>query len=142
MATVGAVVGDRVLRTRIQCCGLAMAPGSFAKNTGQVCASLLDAKLILTACGAEMGNSAVKSLPYTAGEAVQSSGGVFNVYEGVSTSDASAKALVWKFDKKVQSGRLTLAQNALKRLRMMRHPYVLKFLVRGQHTNASDGAVV
>ena len=59
---------------------------------------------------------------------------VFQVYDGVSATDPSLRVLIFQHDKKSNPPPrpydTLCAQNALKRLRMMRHPHVLKFVVR------------
>ncbi len=95
----------------------------------------------------KMGNAAAKGLPFAQGAAV---GGYrfrspFAVFEGAgtgqsagpptgapATSAAVDRVLLFRFDKRspsVRPGDLELAQNALRRLRMLRHPYVLKYIV-------------
>ncbi len=94
-----------------------------------------------------MGNTAAKGLPFTQGAAV---GGLrfrspFTVFEGTGTGGAAStgppgapssaatdRVLLFRFDKRspaARPGDLELSQNALKRLRMLRHPHVLKYIV-------------
>ena len=83
-----------------------------------------------------MGNTAGKALPYTPTKEKVTGfryNQVFEVLEGISTADPSTRVLIFRHDKKSSLSRpvdTLCAQNALKRLRMMRHPHVLKFIVR------------
>ena len=103
-----------------------------------------------------MGNSATKGLPYTQGPAIGAGRfrSPFTIYEGTSTNTPSTtsapipsssssstgnndKVLLFRYDKRTNNTNnswannadTALAQNALKRLRMLRHPNVLKFIV-------------
>ena len=83
-----------------------------------------------------MGNASGKALPFTPQNRVDSfrHASVWQVYDGVSTSDANSRVLIFRHDKRSNPPPRPIdtacAQNALKRLRMMRHPHVLKFIVR------------
>ncbi len=89
-----------------------------------------------------MGNAAAKGLPFVQGPAVagyrfRSS---LTVFDGTGTGQSATptsaavdRVLLFRFDKRspaARPGDLDLAQNALKRLRMLRHPSVLKYIVR------------
>jgi hypothetical protein len=91
-----------------------------------------------------MGNSAAKGLPYTAGAAVpglRHASVWHTVCEGSGVSDPAQRVVLFRHDKRAagagggaggaMSRDTDLAVNALKRLRMLRHPYILKFVVRG-----------
>jgi hypothetical protein len=96
-----------------------------------------------------MGNAAGKSLPFTQGAPV---GGLrvrspWSVFEGASTGGAGGggggagaggaaasdgKVLLFRYDKRTGSPRdADMVANALRRLRSLRHPSILKFLVSG-----------
>lgn len=83
-----------------------------------------------------MGNASGKALPFTPQNRVDGfrHPSVWQVYDGVSTADAHARVLIFRHDKKSSPPPRPIdtlcAQNSLKRLRMMRHPHVLKFIVR------------
>ena len=101
-----------------------------------------------------MGNAAGRALPYTAGAPVtgflQGPGvGVWTaVFDGAPSSPAAsdaqsapgqvhhAKVAIFRFDKRARPGDLPLAQNAMRRLKMLRHPYVLRFVDGGETDEA------
>lgn len=111
-----------------------------------------------------MGNLAGKALPCTAGPPItgfKNGSGIWQVLEGIPT-EASANAvphpgqsmyrsfLVYKYDKKQAAGanvnqagkpevppaELDAAKNAIRRLKMLRHPYVLRFIEGGETDDA------
>lgn len=99
-----------------------------------------------------MGNAAGRALPYTAGAPVAGfipgpGVGVWSaVVEGTPSSapapDAPpgqtyhSKVTIFRFDKRVRPADLPLAQNALRRLKMLRHPYILRFVDGGETEEA------
>lgn len=79
-----------------------------------------------------MGNVTGKALPYTPGSLLEGLRykSIWNVYDGHTTGDPNAKVLVWRFEKKnAPTHGISMASNALKRLKSLRHPYVLKLIV-------------
>lgn len=92
-----------------------------------------------------MGNAAGRALPYKVGAPVDglryAASSVWAVTEGTPTSEPTAaqapgqalhtNVLIFRLEKKgAAAGDVALAQNALKRMKMLRHPYVLRWLVR------------
>lgn len=105
-----------------------------------------------------VGNIAGKALPYAPGAPItgfKHGSGIWSVREGAPTADASAapsvpgkelyrSVIMHKYDKKaaavshvnqstgkpeVPPHELDAAKNAMKRMKMLRHPYVLRYLV-------------
>jgi len=70
------------------------------------------------------------------------------VLEGTPSSSAAADApstpgqthhsrvTIFRFDKRARPSDLPLAQNAMRRLKMLRHPYVLRFVDGGETDDA------
>jgi hypothetical protein len=100
-----------------------------------------------------MGNAGGKALPFTPGLPVSGTGRLpgawTSVLDGTPTNaqpDGTAapgqvyhaRVNIFKLDKKspVRTADLALAQNALKRIKMMRHPYVLRYIDGGETDDA------
>ena len=90
-----------------------------------------------------MGNSATKSLPYTIGDKVAGveHSPIFDVRKG-KDNETKQDVLIFRHERKIipnsnnnvnananKSPEAILAANGMKRLRAMRHPYILKYLV-------------
>ena len=88
-----------------------------------------------------MGNASGRALPYKVGAPVAGlrHASIWVVTEGTPTVESatqqpgqslSSGVLIFRLEKKgAAPGDLALAQNALKRMKMLRHPYVLRWLV-------------
>jgi hypothetical protein len=87
-----------------------------------------------------MGNAGGKALPFTpsskrADEKLNFVSTIWTIWEST-----DGVALIFRHDKKgARSQDTACAQNSLKRLRAMRHPFVLKFLVRLVISAAASG---
>ena len=91
-----------------------------------------------------MGNASGKQLPYKVGAPVEglryASSSIWTLSEGTPTAEPStiqapgqalhSNVLIFRLEKKgAAASDIALAQNTLKRLKMLRHPYVLRLLV-------------
>ncbi|KAJ1829681.1 Nuclear aminoacylation-dependent tRNA export pathway component, partial [Coemansia sp. RSA 2703] len=77
-----------------------------------------------------LGGSGIPDFPYTVGERIEAYVGqsIWQVHQGHKNDSAKQEATVFVFDK-TRGGSLTAAaQNALKRMRTLRHPGIVRYL--------------